>query len=76
MTDSNTPDSPAPDRNIKLGNIKLSDAGKYLGVGWRVVARLLKEGKIKTTRDPLDNRRKLVSTKDLDLLKQTSLKDE
>lgn len=56
--------------------IKRGDIGKYLGVGWRVVARLLKEGKIKTTRDPLDHRRKLVSTKDLDLLKQASLKDE
>lgn len=66
------PDSVTPDTKIKLG-----DVGKYLGVGWRVVGRLLKEGKIKTTtRDPLDNRRKLVSTRDLDLLKQTSLKDE
>jgi hypothetical protein len=64
-------DSPTPDTKIKLG-----DVGQYLGVGWRVVGRLLKEGKIRTTRDPLDNRRKLVSTKDLDLLKQTSLKDE
>lgn len=68
MTDSKTPDSPAPDRKIKL-----SDVGKYLGVGWRVVGRLLKEGKIKTSRDPLDNRRKLVSTRDLDQLKETSL---
>lgn len=56
--------------------IKRGDIGKYLGVGWRVVARLLKEGKIKTVRDPLDHRRELVSTKDLDLLKQTSSKDE
>ena len=55
-------------------NIKLGDVPSYLGVGWRVVGRLLKEGKIKTMRDPLDHRRKLVSTKDLDLLKQTSLK--
>ena len=60
--------SPAPDTMIKRG-----DVGSYLGVGWRVVARLLKEGKIKTIRDPLDNRRKLVSTKDLDELKHTSL---
>jgi hypothetical protein len=71
MPDPQDSDSPTPDAKIKLG-----DVGKYLGVGWRVVGRLLKEGKIKTTRDPLDNRRKLVSTKDLDLLKQTSLKDE
>ena len=68
MTTSPKPDSPTPSTKIKLG-----DVGKYLGVSWRVVGRLLKEGKIKTTRDPLDNRRKLVSTKDLDELKQTSL---
>jgi hypothetical protein len=65
------PDSPTPDSMIKR-----SDVGKYLGVGWRVVARLLKEGKIKTIRDPLDHRRKLVRTSDLDRLKQTSLKDD
>lgn len=62
------PDSPTPHTMIKRGDI-----GKYLGVGWRVVARLLKEGKIKLVQDPLDNRRKLVSTKDLDELKHTSL---
>ena len=61
-------DSPAPDAMIKRGDI-----GNYLGVGWRVVARLLKEGKIKTVCDPLDHRRKLVSTKELDELKRTSL---
>jgi hypothetical protein len=71
MSKPQEPDSPTPDTKIRLG-----DVGKYLGVGWRVVGRLLKEGKIKTTRDPLDNRRKLVSTKDLDELKQTSLKDD
>jgi hypothetical protein len=56
--------------------IKRGDIGKYLGVGWRVVARLLKEGKIKPVQDPLDHRRKLVSTRDLDRLKKISLKDE
>ena len=71
MPDPQEPDSSTPDTKIKLG-----DVGSYLGVGWRVVGRLLKEGKINTTRDPLDNRRKLVSTKDLDELKQTSLKDD
>jgi hypothetical protein len=71
MPDPQNSDSPTPDTKIKLG-----DVGSYLGVGWRVVGRLLKEGKIKTTRDPLDNRRKLVSTKDLDELKQTSLKGD
>jgi hypothetical protein len=65
------PDSPTPDTMIKRGDI-----GKYLGVGWRVVARLLKEGKIKLVQDPLDHRRKLVRTRDLDRLKQTSLKDD
>jgi hypothetical protein len=56
--------------------IKRGDIGNYLGVGWRVVARLLKEGKIKLVQDPLDHRRKLVSTKDLDELKRTSLGQE
>jgi hypothetical protein len=56
--------------------IKRGDVGKYLGVGWRVVGRLFKEGKIKTIQDPLDHRRKLVRTSDLDRLKQTSLKDD
>ena len=65
------PDSPTP-----KGMIKRGDIGNYLGVGWRVVARLLKEGKIKTVQDPLDHRRKLVSTKDLDELKRTSLGQE
>lgn len=64
-------DSPTTDTKIKLG-----DVGNYLGVGWRVVGRLLKEGKIKPVQDPLDNRRKLVRTSDLDRLKQTSLKDD
>jgi hypothetical protein len=49
--------------------IKQGDIGKYLGVGWRVVARLLQEDKIKTVRDPLDHRRKLVRTSDLNRLK-------
>jgi hypothetical protein len=68
MPRNEQPDSPAPDTKIKLG-----DVGSYLGVGWRVVGRLLKEGKIKPVRDPLDNRRKLVSTRELDQLKETSL---
>ena len=65
------PESPALDTMIKRGDI-----GNYLGVGWRVVARLLKEGKIKPVQEPLDHRRKLVRTSDLDRLKQTSLKDD
>jgi hypothetical protein len=71
MPDSLNSDSPTPNAMIKRGDI-----GKYLGVGWRVVARLLKEGKIKLVQDPLDNRRKLASTKDLDELKRTSLGQE
>jgi hypothetical protein len=65
------PDSPTLDSMIKR-----SDVGKYLGVGWRVVARLFKEGKIKTIRDPLDHRRKLVSSKELDQLKLKSSRDD
>lgn len=61
--------SSSSDRKIKIG-----DVGKYLGVGWRVVRRLLREGKIKPINDPLDNRRKLVSTKDLDELKDASMR--
>ena len=71
MPSPKKPDSPSADSMIKRGDI-----GKYLGVGWRVVARLLKEGKIKPVQDPLDHRRKLVSTRDLDRLKKISLKDE
>jgi hypothetical protein len=65
MPDRKKPVSPNPNRLIKVG-----DVGPYLGVGWRVVGRLFKEGMIKTTRDPLDHRRKLVRTSDLDRLKQ------
>ena len=68
MPKSKKSGSPALDTRIKR-----SDIAKYLGVSWRVVERLIKEGTIKLTRDPLDHRRKLVSTKDLDLLKQASL---
>jgi hypothetical protein len=71
MPGRHEPDSATSDTKIKLG-----DVGSYLGVGWRVVGRLLKEGKIKTTRDPLDNRRKLVSTKELDQLKLKSSRDD
>lgn len=71
ITTSEKSDSPTPETMIKHG-----DVGKYLGVGWRVVGRLLKEGKIAPIQDPLDHRRKLVRTSDLDRLKQTSLKDD
>lgn len=63
--------SPTADRWIKR-----SDVAQYLGIGWRVVERLLREGKIKTIRDPLDHRRKMVSVEDLDRLKQRSSRDE
>jgi hypothetical protein len=56
--------------------IKLSDVPRYLGVGWRVAGRLLREGQIKPLRDPLDGRRKTVSIRDLDRLKQMSSRDE
>lgn len=45
----------------------------YLGVSQRVVERLVRQGQIKAVRDPLDNRRKLVSARELDELKQRSL---
>ena len=54
--------------------IPLSEVAKYLGVGRRVVSRLVKEGTITFRKDPLDHRRKLVSISELDALKQQSLK--
>lgn len=71
MPSTKKPAPPAPDAKIKLG-----DVGKYLGVGWRVVGRLVRNGTITPTTDPLDHRRKLVSTKQLDRLKRSSLKDD
>lgn len=71
MPTSKKPSSPSAGTLIKIG-----DVAKYLGVSWRVVERLVKEGTIKPTIDPLDHRRKLVSTKDLDQLKQASLKED
>ena len=71
MPTSKKPDSPTPNTLIKRG-----DVAKYLGVSWRVVERLVREGTIKPTRDPLDHRRKLVSTKQLDRLKRDSLKND
>lgn len=72
MPSTKKPASPAaPDDKIKLG-----DVGEYLGVGWRVVGRLVRDGTIKPTTDPLDHRRKLVSKKQLDRLKHSSLKND
>lgn len=53
--------------------IRLGEVGAYLGVSQRVVDRLVRQGQIKPIRDPLDNRRKLVSVRELDELKQQSL---
>lgn len=54
--------------------IALGEVAKYLGVGRRVVSRLVKGGAITVRRDPLDHRRKLVSISELDALKRQSLK--
>lgn len=56
------------DRKITLGEV-----AAYLGVGRRVVSRLVKEGAIRIRKDPLDSRRKLVSLRDLDQLRRQSL---
>lgn len=64
--------SEEPDENDQ--RIMLGEVAKYLGVGWRVVSRLIKEGVIKVRRDPLDHRRKLVSVRELEKLKRQSLK--
>jgi excisionase family DNA binding protein len=53
--------------------ITLSEVAAYLGVGRRVVSRLVKEGTIRVRKDPLDSRRKLVSLRELDQLKRQSL---
>ena len=53
--------------------ISMSEVGAYLGVSQRVVDRLVRQGQIKSIRDPLDNRRKLVSVRELNELKQRSL---
>lgn len=54
--------------------ITLSEVAAYLGVGRRVVSRLVKEGTIRIRKDPLDSRRKLVSVRELDQLKRESSK--
>jgi len=54
--------------------ITLGEVPGYLGVGRRVVSRLVKEGVIRTRKDPLDSRRKLVSMRELDHLKRQSSK--
>jgi excisionase family DNA binding protein len=53
--------------------IRMGEVAAYLGVSQRVVERLVRQGQIKAVRDPLDNRRKLVSARELDELKQRSL---
>ena len=54
--------------------IRVSEIASYLGVGWRVVERLMKSGAIAYERDPLDQRCKLVKVSDLDRLKTASLR--
>jgi len=54
--------------------ITVSEVAAYLGVGRRVVSRLVKEGTIRIRKDPLDSRRKLVSVRELNQLKQQSSK--
>lgn len=53
--------------------IRMGEVAAHLGVSQRVVDRLVHQGLIKAIRDPLDNRRKLVSVRELDELKQRSL---
>lgn len=52
--------------------ITLSEVAAYLGVGRRVVSRLVKGGQLKIYKDPLDDRRKLISVKQLDQLRRES----
>lgn len=59
-----------------IAKIKLGEIGNYLGVGQRVVDRLIKSGAISYERDPLDQRCKLVKVSDLERLKAGSLRKE
>lgn len=52
----------------------LKEATKYLGISHRKMSQLVKERTLEFWIDPLDKRRRLVSIKDLDRLKQLSLK--
>ena len=64
------------DEEIQEGDpkIMLGEVAGYLGVGRRVVSRLVREGAIRIRKDPLDSRRKLVSVRELDQLKRQSSK--
>lgn len=53
--------------------VKRGDIASYLGVGWRVVNRLIRDGQIELEPDPLDGRRKLADCAKLDRLKEASL---
>lgn len=58
-------------RPIRKGkNIMLGHVSRYLGVKDHVVRRLVREGEIRPTIDPLDKRRKVVNTGDLDRIMQ------
>lgn len=59
------------DQTVK--KIKMSDVPSYLNVSHRVVERLVREGTIEWTPDPLDGRRRLVSIELLDKLKVSSV---
>jgi len=61
-----------PPNNKKM---TVTEAAAYLGVSNQKVTRMLKEGTLKFTIDPLDKRRKLVWVKELDELKETSLNE-
>lgn len=51
----------------------VAEAQAYLGVGNKKVARLLKEGELTATPDPLDKRVKLVKRSDVEALKARSV---
>lgn len=72
MTTMKSAETPSPEEQT----IKFGEIGKYLGVGWRVVARLVRSGAIPYERDPLDQRCKLVKLRDLDKLKTGSIRKE
>jgi hypothetical protein len=59
----------------KCKNIMLGRVSRYLGVKDHVVRRLVREGKIKPAEDPLDRRRKVVSTAELDRIKRLWVAD-
>lgn len=51
-----------------------TEATRYLQISTATIARMIREGRIKTHSHPLDRRKKLVRTEDVLALKQQALR--